>query len=87
MNRKKLVEIAFKRFSALSLANPEYKKWVKRFTFDILDQDRGDGDLTSNALFGAKVKPSTALIQTKEPDHRGMWVHFDYPLAIASETV
>jgi nicotinate-nucleotide pyrophosphorylase (carboxylating) len=67
MNRKKLVEIAFKRFSALSLANPEYKKWVKRFTFDILDQDRGDGDLTSKALFGVKVKSSTALIQTKEP--------------------
>jgi nicotinate-nucleotide pyrophosphorylase (carboxylating) len=67
MNRKTLIETAFKRLSVLSLANPEYKKWVKRFTLDILDQDRGDKDLTSNALFGVKGKPTTAIIQTKEP--------------------
>ena len=66
MNRKKIIEAAFKRFSVLSLANPQYKKWVKRFTLDILDQDRGDGDLTSDALFGIKGRPTTAIIQAKE---------------------
>lgn len=67
MNRKKIIETAFKRLSVLSLANPEYIKWVKRFTLDILDQDRGEGDLTSNALFGLQGRPTTAIIQTKEP--------------------
>lgn len=67
MNRKKIIETAFKRLSTLSLANPEYKKWVRRFTLDILDHDRGIGDLTSNALFGSKGRPTTAIIQTKEP--------------------
>lgn len=67
LNRRKWIDIAFKRSSVLSLDNPEYQKWVKRFTLDILDQDLGRGDLTTNALFETKGRITRAVIQTKEP--------------------
>jgi nicotinate-nucleotide pyrophosphorylase (carboxylating) len=66
LNRKKSIEIAFKRVSELSLDNPEYKTWVKRFTIDIFNQDVGTGDLTTQALFKTRRRPTTAVIQTKE---------------------
>lgn len=67
LNRKKWINVAFKRLSVLSLDNPEYIKWVRRFTLDILEQDLGRGDLTTNALFETKGRITTGIIQTKKP--------------------
>ena len=67
MNRKELLTLGFKRIKDLELDNPEYLKWVTRFTMDVLEQDLGDrGDITTRLLFGFQTYPATALVRIKE---------------------
>lgn len=67
MNRKELLTIGFKRIKDLELDNPEYLKWVTRFTMDVMEQDLGEqGDITTRLLFGFQTYPATALVKIKE---------------------
>ena len=65
MNRKQLLEKAFQRGHLLTLKNPMYKQWIKKFIIDEMKGDIGTGDITSNAVLknNRKVK---AIIKSKE---------------------
>lgn len=60
------MNLGFLRDTVLTINNPEYLKWVKRFTIDVFEQDLGKGDITTIALFGEQTKPATAFIQSKD---------------------
>lgn len=67
MNRKKLLNLAFGRTKELTVSNPEYLKWVKRYTTEVLKQDLGErGDITTTSIFGKKRNPAKAVIRAKE---------------------
>lgn len=67
MNRRELLTLGLKRVKGLELDNPEYLKWVKRFTTDVLEQDLAErGDITTRLLFGDQTYPAKALVRVKE---------------------
>jgi nicotinate-nucleotide pyrophosphorylase (carboxylating) len=67
MNRRELLTLGFKRIKDLEMDNPEYLKWVKRFTLDVLEQDLGEiGDITTLSIFGDKAYPAKAVVRVKE---------------------
>ena len=67
MNRRELLTLGFKRIKGLELNNPEYLKWVKRFTLDVLEQDLGEmDDITTLSIFGEKTYPAKAVVRVKE---------------------
>lgn len=67
MDRKDLLNLGFNRAGDLVLSNPEYLKWVKRFTQDVLEQDLGErGDITTEAIFTGKTYPAKALVTVRE---------------------
>ncbi len=65
MNRKKLLNKAFQRGHLLTLKNPIYRQWIKKFIVDEIKGDIGKGDITSNSILrnNSKVK---AIIKSKE---------------------
>lgn len=67
MRRKELLTLGFRRYESLKLSSPEYLKWVKRFTSDVLEQDLGEtGDITTLSIFGEKTHPAKAVVRVKE---------------------
>jgi nicotinate-nucleotide pyrophosphorylase (carboxylating) len=67
MNRRELLTRGFTRLRGLELTNPEYLKWVKRFTMDVLEQDLGKrGDITTQLLFDDQTYPAKAVVRVKE---------------------
>lgn len=67
MNRKKTLLKAFQRGHLLTLKNPMYKGWIKKFIVDETKGDIGTGDVTSNAVIGNKNPVAKAIIKTREP--------------------
>ncbi len=67
MNRKKTLLKAFQRGHLLNLKNKMYKGWIEKFIVDETKGDIGTGDITSNAVLGAKDPIAKAMIKTREP--------------------
>jgi nicotinate-nucleotide pyrophosphorylase (carboxylating) len=67
MDRRERLTLGFKRIKGLELDNPEYLRWVKRFTTDVLEQDLDErGDITTRLLFGDQTNQAKALVRAKE---------------------
>src|SRR3989338_36178 len=65
MNRKQTLIKAFQRGHLLSLRNPMYRQWIKKFIVDEIKGDIGKGDITSNSVL--KNNPRiNAIIKSKE---------------------
>jgi nicotinate-nucleotide pyrophosphorylase (carboxylating) len=68
MHRRKLLDQAYRRGKQLTVKNPNYLSWVKRYTIDVMEQDVGRaGDITTQSIFGKEARRAArAIIQAKE---------------------
>ncbi|UCC92116.1 MAG: carboxylating nicotinate-nucleotide diphosphorylase [Candidatus Aenigmatarchaeota archaeon] len=65
MNREQMIKLANDRSFFLKVRNPDYLKGVRRFFQNLLGEDLGDGDITTNAVL--KDGKTKAIIVSNEP--------------------
>ena len=87
MNRKKLLDLAYKRNRKLHIDNKDYIRCLKRFTVEALREDVGkNGDITVNSIL-AKNSQRKAKIVVKEAGviagiEEAVWFYSKYDVAV-----
>lgn len=82
MNRKKLLDLAYKRDQKLHVNNQDYIKSLKRFTTDALKEDFGNEDITVSSIL-TKNNQRQAKIIAKESGiiaglEEAVWFYQEY---------
>jgi nicotinate-nucleotide pyrophosphorylase (carboxylating) len=89
MNRKRLLDTAYRRDKALTVSSNEYLKWLMRFTTEAVREDlRKPGDITTESVLRKDPKVGARITAKKDGTVAGIeeavWFYRQYGIGVKS---